>query len=139
MSDGQPGMHLRSSTLGVNSDKRQSRKAFTSMLPIMERPSSSPSPSQCPAAFTFGSASGLNSCALSRYHTSDQPHSHFKCFRVTGLHPLCGSLFTVGFALREYGAFHYLYSRLNLVLYIVSQVFIYVCPWVIKVLQQRFL
>lgn len=47
---------------------------------------------------------------------------------MIGLHPLCAVMFTVGYALREYGAFHYIYSTTNLIVYILSQVFIYVCP-----------
>jgi hypothetical protein len=40
-------------------------------------------------------------------------------------------LFTVGYALREYGAYNYLFSFANKVplsIFIVSQVFIYICP-----------
>lgn len=56
--------------------------------------------------------------------------SHYKSWRLIGLHPLCAVLFTAGYALREYGAFNYLYtaSEVNLPIYIVSQVLIYVCP-----------
>jgi hypothetical protein len=54
--------------------------------------------------------------------------SHYKCFKLIGLHPLCAVLFTAGYALREYGAFNYTYSTKNLIIFILSQVFIYICP-----------
>lgn len=54
--------------------------------------------------------------------------SHYKAFKLVGLQPLCAVLFTAGYALREYGAFNYLYSTQNLIIFILSQVFIYVCP-----------
>lgn len=46
----------------------------------------------------------------------------------------CAVLFTAGYALREYGAFNYMYTKgsPNLFIFIVSQVFIYVCPYVSK-------
>ncbi|KAH8911245.1 putative RTA1 domain protein [Coniochaeta sp. PMI_546] len=53
---------------------------------------------------------------------------HYKSFKLIGLHPLCAVLFTAGYALREFGAFNYLYSPRNLIIYILSQVFIFVCP-----------
>jgi hypothetical protein len=40
-------------------------------------------------------------------------------------------LFTAGYALREYGTYNYIYSvttKVPLILFIFSQVFIYVCP-----------
>ncbi|KAK2616967.1 hypothetical protein QQS21_000056 [Conoideocrella luteorostrata] len=52
----------------------------------------------------------------------------YKSFKLVGLHPLCAILFTAGYALREYGSFNYLYSDRNLILYILSQVFIFICP-----------
>ncbi|GAB1318918.1 RTA1 domain-containing protein [Madurella fahalii] len=52
----------------------------------------------------------------------------YKAFRLIGLHPLCAILFTAGYALREYGAFNYLFSIQNLLIFIFSQVFIFVCP-----------
>ncbi|KAL3456710.1 hypothetical protein BJX64DRAFT_293808 [Aspergillus heterothallicus] len=55
----------------------------------------------------------------------------YKCFRLLGLHPLCGILFTLGYALREYGSFNYLYEEEDmtvLIIFILSQVFIYICP-----------
>lgn len=59
-------------------------------------------------------------------------YSLHKCFRLLGLHPLCGILFTLGYALREYGSFNYLYEEENktvLILFVLSQVFIYICPY----------
>ncbi|KAL2264436.1 hypothetical protein VTK26DRAFT_1 [Humicola hyalothermophila] len=56
---------------------------------------------------------------------------HYKAWRLLGLHPLCAVLFTAGYALREYGAYNYLYSETDsmpLIMFILSQVFIYVCP-----------
>ncbi|KAH3005450.1 hypothetical protein KXV73_000133 [Aspergillus fumigatus] len=51
---------------------------------------------------------------------------------MIGMHPLCAVLFTVGYAMRAYGADgHYIYnpdSSQNLLVYILSQVFIYICP-----------
>ncbi|KAF2471147.1 putative RTA1 domain protein [Lindgomyces ingoldianus] len=52
----------------------------------------------------------------------------YNCFKLIGLHSICAVLFTAGYALREYGSFNYLYSTQNLIIYILSQVFIYVCP-----------
>ncbi|KAI1370493.1 hypothetical protein F4677DRAFT_451371 [Hypoxylon crocopeplum] len=55
----------------------------------------------------------------------------FKAFKLVGLHSLCGVMFTVGYALREYGSYNYMYSVTTmapLLVYILSQVFIYVCP-----------
>ncbi|KAK4238427.1 hypothetical protein C8A03DRAFT_43842 [Achaetomium macrosporum] len=55
----------------------------------------------------------------------------YKAFRLIGLHPVCALLFTVGYALREYGAYNYLYSfttSVPLIIFILSQVFIYICP-----------
>jgi hypothetical protein len=59
--------------------------------------------------------------------------SHYKCFKLIGLHSFCAVLFTAGYALREYGAFNYLFisreaSMSTLLVYILSQVLIYVCP-----------
>lgn len=44
---------------------------------------------------------------------------------------MCAVMFTVGYALREYGAYNYLYKvddTMPLIIYILSQVFIYVGP-----------
>lgn len=54
--------------------------------------------------------------------------SRLKCFKLMGLHPLCAAMFAAGFALREYGAYHYLYTTHNLIMYIVSLILIYVNP-----------
>ncbi|KAK2036816.1 hypothetical protein LZ31DRAFT_560899 [Colletotrichum somersetense] len=55
----------------------------------------------------------------------------YKAFKLVGLHPTCAVMFTVGYALREYGAYNYLYDqddKISLIMFILSQVFIYVCP-----------
>ena len=57
--------------------------------------------------------------------------SRYKAFKLVGLHPTCAVMFTVGYALREYGAYNYLYEeddKTSLIMFILSQVFIYVCP-----------
>ncbi|KAK1749483.1 putative RTA1 domain protein [Echria macrotheca] len=61
---------------------------------------------------------------------------YWQCFRhrafsLVGLHPICATIFTIGYALREYGAFNFIYEPGDvsvLVVFILSQVFIYVCP-----------
>ncbi|KAH7025167.1 uncharacterized protein B0I36DRAFT_387511 [Microdochium trichocladiopsis] len=55
----------------------------------------------------------------------------YKAFKLAGLLPTCAVLFTLGYALREYGAYNYLYRRTDktaLIVYITSQISIYVCP-----------
>ncbi|KAI0517893.1 putative RTA1 domain protein [Xylaria bambusicola] len=53
----------------------------------------------------------------------------YKSWKLLGMHPLCAVLFTAGYAVREYGAYNYIYTSKNvLIAYILSQVFIYVCP-----------
>jgi hypothetical protein len=56
----------------------------------------------------------------------------YKAWRLIGLHSLCSLLFTAGYALREYQSQdNYLYSETSitpLIIFILSQVFIYVCP-----------
>ncbi|KAK0721779.1 putative RTA1 domain protein [Lasiosphaeria miniovina] len=52
----------------------------------------------------------------------------YKAFLLVGLHPGCAIILTAGYALREYGSFNYLYSHQNLVAFICSQIFIYICP-----------
>ncbi|KFZ04967.1 hypothetical protein V501_08816 [Pseudogymnoascus sp. VKM F-4519 (FW-2642)] len=54
----------------------------------------------------------------------------YKCFKMIGLHPICAVLFFAGYTLREYGAFDYVYtgSFVTLITFILSQVFIYICP-----------
>jgi hypothetical protein len=57
--------------------------------------------------------------------TNGPLHRRYKSFKVTALHPLSCLLFTVGFALREYGAFNY--RHLNV--YIASTSLIYMAPY----------
>ena len=55
----------------------------------------------------------------------------YKAWKLIGLHPLCAFLFTLGYALREYGSYNYLYSPTSssaLIIFVLSQVFIYICP-----------
>ncbi|RYP74774.1 hypothetical protein DL769_003948 [Monosporascus sp. CRB-8-3] len=60
----------------------------------------------------------------------------YKCWKLMCLQVLCAVLFTVGYAMREYGAYNYLYlipgtdtlNDQNLMIFILSQVFIYICP-----------
>ncbi|KAJ2973425.1 hypothetical protein NUW58_g8941 [Xylaria curta] len=53
----------------------------------------------------------------------------YKCWKLVGLQPLCAVLFTAGYALREYGAYNYIYTSSNVLIgFILSQVFIFVCP-----------
>ncbi|KAK3182288.1 hypothetical protein K4F52_006465 [Lecanicillium sp. MT-2017a] len=57
--------------------------------------------------------------------------SRYKALNLTWLHLVCACFFTVGYALREYGAFNYLYKAdddMPLILFVLSQVFIYICP-----------
>lgn len=54
--------------------------------------------------------------------------SRYKSWKLIGLHPFCAILFTAGYALREYGSHNYIYSDQNLIVYILSQVFIFICP-----------
>ena len=54
--------------------------------------------------------------------------SYYRSWKMIGLHPVCAVLFTGGYALREYGAHHYLYNTQVLIIFVVSQVLIYVCP-----------
>ncbi|KAI1753237.1 putative RTA1 domain protein [Xylaria castorea] len=53
----------------------------------------------------------------------------YKCWKLIGLQPFCAVLFTAGYALREYGAYNYIYTGTPVLIgFILSQVFIYVCP-----------
>ncbi|XP_014559648.1 hypothetical protein COCVIDRAFT_35166 [Bipolaris victoriae FI3] len=52
----------------------------------------------------------------------------YKAWKVTGLHPVCGLLFTAGFALRSYGAIHY--KDVNV--YIASTILIYCAPPILE-------
>ncbi len=50
--------------------------------------------------------------------------SIYRCFKLTWIFPVCCFFFTLGFAMREFGAFNYG----NLAGFIVSQMFIYFAP-----------
>ncbi|KAL7627705.1 hypothetical protein AAE478_001899 [Parahypoxylon ruwenzoriense] len=55
----------------------------------------------------------------------------YKAFKLIGLHAVCAVFFTAGYALRDYGAFNYMYSvttKVPLLVFIFSQVFIFICP-----------
>lgn len=58
--------------------------------------------------------------------------SRDKSWRLLGLLPFCAVSFAIGYALRTYSAFDaYIYSPsnpTNLIVFIMSQVFIYICP-----------
>ena len=57
--------------------------------------------------------------------------SHYGSLKLTWLQLVSACLFSLGYALREYGAYNYLYredSSSPLILFVLSQVFIYVCP-----------
>ncbi|KAF2440170.1 RTA1 domain protein [Karstenula rhodostoma CBS 690.94] len=53
---------------------------------------------------------------------------YYKSFKITALHPFCCLLFVVGFALREYGAFHIS----NVTIYLVSTICIYCAPPILE-------
>ena len=64
-------------------------------------------------------------------------NSRYKSWALIGLHPFCAVMFTAGYALREYGGYNYIYDPFDpmdtsrsttLMVYILSQVFIYICP-----------
>ncbi|KUJ09633.1 uncharacterized protein LY89DRAFT_710985 [Mollisia scopiformis] len=66
----------------------------------------------------------------------------YKAFKLIGLHPLCAVMFTAGYALREYGAYNYIYlttTKLPLIIFVLSQVFIYVCPPLLELANYRVL
>ncbi|KAF3893149.1 RTA1 domain-containing protein [Trichophyton interdigitale] len=54
----------------------------------------------------------------------------YNSWKLVGLHPLCAVMFTVGYSMREYGSFNYIYTgdMATLIIFILGQVFIYVCP-----------
>lgn len=52
----------------------------------------------------------------------------YNAWTLTILHPICCLMFTVGFALREYGAFNYVDTTVNLNVYIASTCLIYMAP-----------
>ncbi|CAN8097071.1 unnamed protein product [Discula destructiva] len=61
---------------------------------------------------------------------------HYKAFKIVGLHPFCAFLFALGYVLREVGAYNYSWQTdvegqvnvTNLIVCIISQVFIFVAP-----------
>jgi hypothetical protein len=57
--------------------------------------------------------------------------SRYKAWKLLSLHPVCTLVFTLGYALRAYGSYNYIYTRgdtLVLINFILSQVFTYICP-----------
>ncbi|KAG8625770.1 hypothetical protein KVT40_006171 [Elsinoe batatas] len=52
----------------------------------------------------------------------------YKCFNLGWLHCICATLFAIGYALREHGAFFYLYNDTTLIIFILSQIFVAICP-----------
>jgi len=79
--------------------------------------------------FIFGSAGKFCCLLVAQYYVDGG--RRYQAFKLIGLHPLCAILFTVGYVLREYGSFNYIYDPKDksiLFIFIVSQVFIYVCP-----------
>ncbi|KAF1953428.1 hypothetical protein CC80DRAFT_507286 [Byssothecium circinans] len=52
----------------------------------------------------------------------------YKAWKITGLHPVCCLLFTIGFALRTYGA----YNFDQLTIYIISTICIYCAPPILE-------
>ena len=89
----------------------------------------------CRQLDTHGSASMSSLAPLFCFRCSKMKRltctSRYKAFLLVGLHPGCAIILSVGYALREYGSFNYLYSHENLVVFICSQIFIYICPWVL--------
>ncbi|PQE07902.1 RTA1 domain-containing protein [Rutstroemia sp. NJR-2017a WRK4] len=65
--------------------------------------------------------------------------SRYKSTKLIGLHPLCAVMFAIGYSLREYGTFNYMYSIPNLIVYILSQVFIYICPPLLELANYKIL
>ncbi|KAK6224398.1 RTA1 domain-containing protein [Colletotrichum tabaci] len=56
---------------------------------------------------------------------------HYKAWKLIGLHPFCALLFTLGYALREYGAYNFMYlatDKTPMVLFILSQICIFIGP-----------
>ncbi|KAL7904285.1 hypothetical protein GGI35DRAFT_490002 [Trichoderma velutinum] len=55
----------------------------------------------------------------------------YKALKLIGLHSVCAVVFALGFAFREYASYHYIYTGTggtSLIMYILSQVFINICP-----------
>lgn len=61
---------------------------------------------------------------------ADSTNSRYNDRHLTGVQAFCAVLYTIAYALREYGAFNYLYSTPNLACFIISEVFIYISPCV---------
>ncbi|RYP63983.1 hypothetical protein DL771_009018 [Monosporascus sp. 5C6A] len=57
--------------------------------------------------------------------------ARYKAFKLIALYPFCGVLLTVGYVMRVYGAYNYTYSvtaKSPLIIFIISQVYIYIGP-----------
>ncbi|ROT39999.1 hypothetical protein SODALDRAFT_343891 [Sodiomyces alkalinus F11] len=55
----------------------------------------------------------------------------YNAWRLIGLHPLCGLTLTAGYGLRIWGSYNFLYKVDDvtpLIMFILSQCFIYICP-----------
>ncbi|KAH6640417.1 hypothetical protein F5144DRAFT_609421 [Chaetomium tenue] len=55
----------------------------------------------------------------------------YQAWKLMWLHSVCAVSFTLGYALREWGSHNYLYlptDKTPLMIFILSQVFIYICP-----------
>ncbi|RYO87207.1 hypothetical protein DL766_004677 [Monosporascus sp. MC13-8B] len=66
----------------------------------------------------------------------------YNAFKLIAPYPVCGVLFTVGYAMREYGAYNYMYNvtaELPLIMFILSQVFIYTGPPLLELANYRVL
>lgn len=103
------------------------------MLPIKVLQSSSPWHLLFLQSFTSGNA-GMYKIAFSLAKlllVLTLYARRYKAFRLIGLHSVCAVLFTLGFAFREYASYHYIYTGTGgtpLIIFILSQVFINVCP-----------
>lgn len=129
MENGKPSKTFETPTHSIDIDMSQSREAFTYTLLTREHPSSSLSCSLPQRSAISGSVSKcIIVFAVAKPEFLTCTISRFKCFKLMGLHPLCAALFAVGYALREYGAFNYLYNTQNLIIYILSVCLIYICP-----------
>lgn len=104
----------------------------TYMLPTKAHPFSSLSRMRSQQLVTYGNVGKSCRCMV----VGDAgfltllflPYSRYRSWGLLGLHPFCGVMFTAGYALRAYGAFNYIYNDSALLVYILSQVFIYICP-----------
>ena len=58
---------------------------------------------------------------------------HFKAWKITGMHVVAAFIFTLGFALREYGAFNYdAKVQSNVTVFIISTCAIYMAPPILE-------